>query len=117
MKKKCLPSLFVSSVNSSDLQLLGSGCISSYIFEKESFDIFWRLRYKVLHETGIENVGTLTISNNLECSIYALATQPLVSASRSCPPFWQTLFLLLYLLFLPHTTLEMSSAASCLSNV
>lgn len=117
MKKKCLPSLFVSSVNSSDLQLLGSGCISSYIFEKESFDIFWRLRYKVLHETGIENVGTLTISNNLECSIYALATQPLVSASRPCPPFWQTLFLLFYLLFLPHTTLEMSSAASCLSNV
>lgn len=110
--KKCLPGLFVSSFNSSDLQLLGSGCISSYIFEEVGL-VWLGFRYKVLHESGLENVGTLSISNNPECSIYVLTTQPLVSVSRPPLPLPQTLFLL-RLLFLPHSMLEMNNAVSCL---
>lgn len=87
-----------------------------YIFEEVDFDTF-KLRYKALHQTGLENVGPLTISNNPECSILVLSTKWLVSGSLPPPPLPHILFLLLRLLFPPYSMLEISNAISWLSHI
>lgn len=72
-----------------------------YIFEEVDFDIF-RLKCKALHQTGLENVETLTISKNPECSVLVLSNQPLVSGSL--PHYPHHIHLSFFLIFFSSHT-------------